>query len=322
MDPVGKKLLDIAKDQLGYTEKGDGYTKFGDWYAKNVDDDHNPYFKTAPWCDMFLAWAADKAGVTESAGQFAATVDHAKWFKKQDAWGKKPEPGAIVFFDWSGSGDVDQIDHVGIVERVEGDAIHTIEANAEGYKLMRKERSVDQVVGYGLPGKVKTTAKYTPKHAAPAPAVETLAPDTSATANLHKQEPAPESPLPSQEVVLGSFLALVLCGTVALAAGKAAAAMAPTSPPVRVRKRGKHHRPATPVQLPAEVTPADLEAAETATTIMPALSMAAAHEAEDREFWGRIAHLKEDEELAFWDSMHAESTLSSRAEYASTPGFR
>jgi hypothetical protein len=58
--------------------------------------------------------------------------------------------------------------------------------------------------------------------------------------------------------------------------------------------------------------------------------MAAAHEAEDREFWGRIAHLQEDEELAFWDSLHADATLSSvyrarqgqREEYASVPTFR
>ncbi|MEU5878649.1 CHAP domain-containing protein [Spirillospora sp. NPDC047279] len=326
MDPVGKKLLDIAKQELGYTEKGDGYTKFGDWYAKNVDGDHNPYFKTAPWCDMFLAWAADKAGVTDSAGQFAATVDHAKWFEKQDAWGKKPEPGAIVFFDWNGSGDIDQIDHVGIVERVEGDTLHTIEANAQGYKLMRMERSTDQAVGYGFPGKVKaaTTTKYTPKHAAPAPKVETLADIPGAATNLQKTDEP--SPLPSQEMVLGGLLAVILCGTVALAAGKAAAAMTPTTPPVRVRKRGKHHRPAHPVQLPAEVTPADLDAAESSTTIMPVLSLAAAHAAEDREFWGRIETLKEDDELAFWDSLHAESTLSSanrtRGEYASTPGFR
>ncbi|MFD0852503.1 CHAP domain-containing protein, partial [Actinomadura adrarensis] len=82
MDPVGQKLLEIAKDNLGYTEKSDGYTKFGDWWAEKMDSDHNPYFKTAPWCDMFLAWAADQAGVADQAGQFAATVKHATWFRE------------------------------------------------------------------------------------------------------------------------------------------------------------------------------------------------------------------------------------------------
>ena len=54
-------LGDIARSDLGYAESppGSNHTKFGDWYGKNVDKDS--YFKTAPWCDMFLAWAADKA---------------------------------------------------------------------------------------------------------------------------------------------------------------------------------------------------------------------------------------------------------------------
>ncbi|MEW2357189.1 CHAP domain-containing protein [Spirillospora sp. NPDC029432] len=318
MDPIGKKLLEIAEDNLGYTEKGDGYTKFGDWWTKTQDSDHNPYFKTAPWCDMFLAWAAEEAGVEEQAGQFAATVDHAKWFKKHDAWGTKPEPGALVFFDWNGSNDIDQIDHVGLVEKVDGKTIHTIEANADGYKLMRKKRDMDTIVGFGYPGKVEVKQeKYTPKHAAPAPKVESL---TGAAPKSQTGEKTSATELPAQEALLTGALAFVLCGTVALAAGKAAAAKAPTASPIRVRKRGKHHR--VPVQMPADLTPADLDAAENETTVMPALSLAAAHEAEDREFWGRIAHFEEDDELAFWDSLHAESTLSSASKYASAPSFR
>ncbi|GAA1584073.1 hypothetical protein GCM10009678_78440 [Actinomadura kijaniata] len=320
MDPIGQKLLEVAKGQLGYTEKSDGYTKFGDWYAENVDGDNDEYFKTAPWCDMFLAWAADKAGVADEAGQFASTILHAKWFDEQDAFGDDPEPGALVFFDWNGSNDIDQIDHVGIVEKVVGKKIHTIEANADGYKLTRKVRSMDQIVGFGYPGKiaeVKSAAekKYVPKHAAPAPGVEALTGATPATGVRTVQQqhkPAPEMVIPHEEALLGGLLAFFLCGTFALAFGKAAAAKTPTTPPIRVRKRGKHHRPAAPVLLPADMTPADLAAAEGETTIMPALSLAAAHEAEDREFWGRIAHLQEDEELAFWDDLHAESTLVGR----------
>ncbi|MFC5751837.1 CHAP domain-containing protein [Actinomadura rugatobispora] len=324
MDTIGQKLLEIAKDNLGYTEKGDGYTKFGNWWTEKMDADHNPYFKTAPWCDMFLAWAADQAGVADQAGQFAATVDHAKWFKKHDAWGTEPVPGALVFYDWNGSDDIDRIDHVGLVEKVDGKTLHTIEANADGYKLMRKTRDMDSVVGFGYPGKVKTE-KYVPKHAAPAPKVESLTGPGTQTGKTETTEPAASVPdLPSQEVLLTGVLAFVLCGTVALAAGRAAAAKAPTNSPIRVRKRGKHHR--VPVELPADLTPADLDAADAGTTVMPALSLAAAHEAEDREFWGRIAHLEEDAELAFWNSLHSDAALSDapaeESKYASTPTFR
>ncbi|MFC4910052.1 CHAP domain-containing protein [Actinomadura gamaensis] len=334
MDPIGGKLLDVARKQIGYQAKDDGYSKYGEWYRKTVDGDHDSYFSTAPWCDMFLAWAAQQAGVAEQAGQFASTVDHAKWFQKQGAFGHKAEPGALVFFDWSGSGDVDQIDHVGLVESVDGDCLHTIEGNTDGGQLIRHTRCDDgMVVGYGYPGKVRTpetSEKYAPKHAAPPAPVQNIgaAHDASVPAARHRPAPAArhehDATLPSQEVVMGGVLALILCGTVALTAGKAAAAraaeMAPERAPIRVRKRGKHHRPAVPVALPADVTPADLDAAASETTVMPALSLAAAHEAEDREFWGRIAHLKEDEDLAFWDELHAESTLTSALSRALATG--
>ncbi|MEV4258257.1 CHAP domain-containing protein [Spirillospora sp. NPDC049652] len=322
MDPIGGKLLDVARKQLGYQAKGDGYSKYGEWYRKTVDGDHDSYFSTAPWCDMFLAWAAQQAGVAQQAGQFASTIDHAKWFQKQNAFGHTPEAGALVFFDWSGSGDLDQIDHVGLVESVDGDCLHTIEGNTDGGQLIRHTRCDDgKVVGYGYPGKVKVTERHAPKHAAPPAPVQSIgaAYDASAPAARHRPVPASDHDhdggLPAQEAVMGGVLALILCGTVALSAGKAAAAraaeLAPDRAPIRVRKRGKHHRPATPVALPADVTPADLDAAASETTVMPALSLAAAHQAEDREFWGRIAHLKEDEDLAFWDDLHSESTLTS-----------
>ncbi|HEX2314505.1 MAG TPA: CHAP domain-containing protein [Thermomonospora sp.] len=329
MDPIGKKLLDIAEEELGYTEKSNGYTKFGEWYAENVDADHDSYFKTAPWCDMFLAWAADKAGVTESVGQFASTVEHARWFEKHDAWGDKPEPGAIVFFDWNGSNDIGRIDHVGIVRKVEGEQIHTIEANVDGIHLKKKVRDASVIAGYGYPSKVKVVEKherYVPKHAAPAPTPQAL---TAAPGEqgVSRTQHKPDARKPEGEnfaagghdMVLGGLVAFAVVGTVALAAGKSAAAKVPATPPVRVRKRGKHHR--RPVALPADVTPAQLDAADAATTMMPAVSAAVAAEAEDREFWGRIEHLKEDQELAFWDSLHSEITLRpERAEPAEPAG--
>jgi surface antigen len=145
-------LLKIMKEELGYAEKSNGFSKFGDWYGKNVDKD--PVFSTAPWCDMFISWAADKAGMKEAVGQFAYTVDHAKWFEEQGAWSDEPTPGAIIFYDYGGSKDIGNIDHVGIVEKVKGDQIHTIEGNVDGGNLKRKVREDSIIVGYGHPEKV------------------------------------------------------------------------------------------------------------------------------------------------------------------------
>ncbi|MEV7908620.1 CHAP domain-containing protein, partial [Streptomyces anulatus] len=147
------KFIELLESQLGYSEKGGGYTKFGHWYGGNVEFDAD--YSAAPWCDMYLSWAAKKLGYEDWIGQFAYTVHHAEWFREQDAWGTAPKPGAIVFFDWSSSKKIDGIDHVGIVTRVEGRKIHTIEGNIDGGIAKRKLRDTDKVVGYGYPEKIK-----------------------------------------------------------------------------------------------------------------------------------------------------------------------
>ncbi|MFG1943407.1 CHAP domain-containing protein [Nonomuraea sp. NPDC048826] len=148
-----RKFIELLESQLGYSEKSGAYTKFGHWYGENIEFDAD--YSSAPWCDMFLGWAATKLGYEEWMGQFAWTVAHAKWFKKQDAWGTKPEPGAFVFFDWSGSDSIGRIDHIGVVTKVEGGRIHTIEGNIDGGVAKRKERDTSKVVGYGYPWKIK-----------------------------------------------------------------------------------------------------------------------------------------------------------------------
>ncbi|MFG3436216.1 CHAP domain-containing protein [Nonomuraea sp. NPDC047897] len=158
LDPIAEALLKQVRHELGYREKSGQHTKFGHWYAERVQD---PQYRDAPWCDMFIAWAADKAGVADYVGQFAWTPSHAGWFIKQGAWSARPEPGALVFFDWKGGKSYKGVDHVGIVERVSGDKIHTIEANVDRVWLKRKVRETDKVVGYGLPRVVKANAQLT-----------------------------------------------------------------------------------------------------------------------------------------------------------------
>ena len=143
------------RQELGYKEKSGQFTKFGQWYADRVQDTQ---YRDAPWCDMFVTWAADKAGISSYVGQFAWTPSHAAWFIKQGAWTQQPEPGALVFFDWRGGKSYKGIDHVGVVERVDGKKIHTIEANVDRVWLKRKTRDTDKVVGYGVPRLVKAEA--------------------------------------------------------------------------------------------------------------------------------------------------------------------
>ncbi|TYB51598.1 CHAP domain-containing protein [Nonomuraea sp. PA05] len=152
LDPIADELLKTVRQELGYKEKSGQFTKFGQWYADRVQDTQ---YRDAPWCDMFLAWAANKSGLSDYVGEFAWTPSHAAWFIQQNAWSRQPEPGALVFFDWRGGKSYKGIDHVGVVERVEGKKIHTIEANVDRVWLKRKTRETDKVVGYGLPRMVK-----------------------------------------------------------------------------------------------------------------------------------------------------------------------
>ncbi|RCG32458.1 CHAP domain-containing protein [Sphaerisporangium album] len=150
-----QNMIDLLKSQLGYGEQGGGYTKYGDWYGKTVEFDSD--YSAQPWCDMLLSWTAHKLGYEKWFGQFAFTPNHARWFVDHDAWGHDPEPGAVVFYDWSGSGTVDGIDHVGMVISADDDGtIHTIEGNVDGGYVREKTRDQTYVVGYGYPDKIKT----------------------------------------------------------------------------------------------------------------------------------------------------------------------
>ncbi|WP_327085663.1 GH25 family lysozyme [Nonomuraea sp. NBC_01738] len=258
MDSISDKLFKVITAEVPYKEESGGFTKYGDWYGENVAKGSDG-FDSAAWCDMFLAWAADKAGVADYAGLFAYTPSHATWFKQQGAWTSEPEPGAFVFYDWSGAGTIDGISHVGIVEKVADGKIYTIEGNTEGVHLKRKVRDTDSVVGYGLPRKVKVDgATYEEAMAATAPPAGTPAtPDApvgadgsavlagavlaAALIRPHRLRPrAPKNARPQRDTRpkrdakrgAGRWRALAGAGlAAALAWGIPASAMAATQPP-------------------------------------------------------------------------------------------
>ncbi|MEV0236857.1 CHAP domain-containing protein [Nonomuraea sp. NPDC050786] len=155
------RLLAAARSQLGTTESPTGWTVYGSWWAKRHGKSAS--WALAAWCDMFVAWCANKAGLLPVVGDHAWTVGHAEWFKARGQWGHTPRRGAIVFFDWGGTRDILAIDHVGIVEAVRdgGRTIVTIEGNTEN-RVKRRERSLANVAGFGYPA-------YLPAPATPAP---------------------------------------------------------------------------------------------------------------------------------------------------------
>jgi hypothetical protein len=157
--PSASDALKLAVAQVGVTEDATGGgTKFQKWFVsspwaeRGVERDGGKIsdYANANWCDMFVSWIGAQLGV-KGMGADAFTRTHAQWFKDEGRWGQTPTPGAVVFFSWSGSKSIDDIDHVGLVLKDNHDGtIQTVEGNTDNAVRIRT-RDDSEVVGYGYP---------------------------------------------------------------------------------------------------------------------------------------------------------------------------
>ena len=114
-----------ALGQMGFTEEDDEFTPFGVRYG----------YPHGYWCDMFVSWCADEAGVSEEA--FPRSVNCARHSRAFTAMGRyyesaarggayAPKQGDLVLF-YNDSG---RIHHIGLVLYVENETLFTVEGNA------------------------------------------------------------------------------------------------------------------------------------------------------------------------------------------------
>lgn len=146
------KLLTWAAQQVGYREGANNWNKYaplwttaGGWNVQNQ-----------PWCDVFVDVAFIECFGLEAAAQLtyqpvggfsAGCAVSASYFQKAGAFVHSPQPGDQVFF-YSGGG----INHTGIVVRVDGGTVETIEGNSSD-SVARRYYSVSdtKIAGYGRP---------------------------------------------------------------------------------------------------------------------------------------------------------------------------
>ena len=142
MTATATTMLNQCRSQLGYMEGPQNQTKYGTWYG----------LPNQPYCAMGLSWSAAQVDATDiMRGRFASCQLWVSAFQRAGTWlgsSAAPASGDIVFFDWSGRHS--RADHVGIVEKVVGDVLVTIEFNttlghggdqSDGGGVFRRRRS-------------------------------------------------------------------------------------------------------------------------------------------------------------------------------------
>lgn len=166
---TAKQMLAVANNEVGYLEKAsnanlnsktanagsNNYTKYGAWYGLNGP--------SAYWCHMFVSWCAAQSGNANIVPKTASCYNGRDWFKARGRFhlrqGYTPKPGDIVYYSTAqypyGGG------HVGIVEKVVGNTVYTIEGNtsgasgvvANGGGVAKKSYSLsyNKIYGYGSP---------------------------------------------------------------------------------------------------------------------------------------------------------------------------
>lgn len=157
-------LLSVLESQVGSTGQIIGSEQYySQWYTGHKHNVSWP--ENTPWCACFLSWAAAQDSVplaSENTPCFAAVTDGVEGFsglrttEGRAAWNGSwaapgtyaPLPGDFIFFDLDGDPEAD---HVGVVLRLDGNTVHTIEGNSNGkVELCSYELNYPRIFGYGI----------------------------------------------------------------------------------------------------------------------------------------------------------------------------
>ncbi len=167
-------LLDVAGEEVGYTEGEHGYTKYGEWAG-------DPYCQ---WCAEYLCWCVDQvdqrygtALLNQVYPRYSGSNTGRNWYIRAgryiarngnlEDWGYQwldgaeehlstgdyiPQPGDWVFFTWTSDQSTDHVAMVEYCTRNErGDVtLHVLEGNTPS-AVIRTEYPITytRILGYG-----------------------------------------------------------------------------------------------------------------------------------------------------------------------------
>lgn len=160
MSKYASKVVEQAKAWVGLKESDGSYKVILDTYNSQAKLPRGYRMTTKdPWCAAFVSAVAIKLGYTDIIPTECSCSKMIELLKKLGSFVETdsvtPAPGWLLFYDWNDSGSGDNKgdpDHVGIVEKVEGNTITVIEGNYSN-SVKRRTLSVNgkYIRGYGVP---------------------------------------------------------------------------------------------------------------------------------------------------------------------------
>lgn len=148
------KVVSLAQSEVGYHEGANNWNK----YAQEIDTLGITWGKkqNMMWCGIFVMWVFYRCfGVAKSLAlqcsanpsSIPACNDAANYFKSANRFYKTPEMGDVVFFNVNGV-----IGHTGIVVRVDGNNVFTVEGNCgDAVSACKYTVNSNYIAGFGRP---------------------------------------------------------------------------------------------------------------------------------------------------------------------------
>ena len=136
MSCTANQFVSVMQGWVGYSEANGKYKQIIDLY-----NSHKPLARgyklkySDEWCDGTISAAAIKAGAVDIIGTEVGCEEHVKIFKQKGIWIEDgtitPKKGDIILFNWDDNTQPNNgySDHIGVVEKVSGNTITTIEGN-------------------------------------------------------------------------------------------------------------------------------------------------------------------------------------------------
>ena len=165
-------VIAVAAAEIGYHEKGSNksledktansgsanYTKYARDFDQKYPNWYNGKKNGYAWCDMFVDWCFLTAFGYENALRLLCQPEKSagagctyslRYYKnKGQLHTSNPRPGDQIFFGAS----QDDVSHTGIVEKVDGSKVYTIEGNTSDQVAQRSYAlGNSRIVGYGRP---------------------------------------------------------------------------------------------------------------------------------------------------------------------------